>query len=65
MIETETPRTDALLMTLKATPEYTKEKDTDRDRALYLCRCLERELIAMREALEKMAEECPCDSQTP
>ncbi len=37
-------------MLLKSTPEYTKEKDTDRDRALYLCRQLERELTAETEA---------------
>ena len=39
-MKTQTPRTDELLMLLKSTPEYTKEKDTDRDRALYLCRQL-------------------------
>jgi len=44
--EVPTPRTDELLMTLKVTPEYTKEKNTDRDRALNLCRRLERELAA-------------------
>lgn len=43
-MKSKTPRSDALLMNLKATPEYTKDKDTDRDRVLYLCRELERGL---------------------
>ena len=46
----KTPRTDDLIMALKATPEYTKEKDTDRDRALHLCRQLERELAIAHQS---------------
>ena len=53
--EVPTPRTDNLLMQIKLTPEYTKEKETDRDRALYLCRQLERENRALREGCAKIA----------
>ena len=62
-------------MNLKVTPEYTKEKDTDRDRALYLCRQLEAEnaelKIAVLEAVpllkhyeNQMASALSCDDRT-
>ena len=54
-MNSKTPRSDALLMNLKVTPEYTKEKDTDRDRALYLCRRLELENRRLVDLLAKSA----------
>lgn len=42
-------------MQMKLTPEYTKEKETDRDRALYLCRKLERENKMLADTLIKAA----------
>ena len=62
-------------MNLKVTPEYTKEKDTDRDRALYLCRQLEAEnaelKIAVLEAVpllkhyeNQLASSLSCDSRS-
>ena len=54
-MNSKTPRSDALLMNLKVTPEYTKEKDTDRDRALNLCRRLEVENKMLVDALVKAA----------
>ena len=54
-MNSKTPRSDALLMNLKVTPEYTKEKDTDRDRALNLCRRLEVENKMLLDALVKAA----------
>ena len=45
-MKSETPRTDTLVVRLKITPEYIKDKESDRDNALYLCRELERELAA-------------------
>jgi hypothetical protein len=54
-MNSKTPRSDALLMTLKVKPEYTKEKDTDRDRALYLCRQLEIENRRLVNLLAKSA----------
>jgi len=53
--EVPTPRTNNLLMQMKLTPEYTKEKETDRDRALYLCRKLERENKMLADTLIKAA----------
>ena len=53
-----TPRSDNLLMLLKLTPEYTKEKDTDRDRAMYLCRELERKAEELRIALGDVLSDC-------
>jgi DNA repair ATPase RecN len=50
MIMSDTPRTDDLLMAMKLTPKFTKEDDTDRDRALNLARTLERELKALSES---------------
>ena len=74
-MKSKTPRSDALLMNLKVTPEYTKEKDTDRDRALYLCRQLEAEnaelKIAVMEAVpllkhyeNQLASSLSCDSRS-
>ena len=55
--EAPTPRTNNLLMQMKLTPEYTKEKETDRDRALNLCRSLERELITLGKQYKHSMDE--------
>jgi hypothetical protein len=47
----DTPRTTNLIMLMKMTPEFTKEKDTDLCRALHLCRELETELAEMNRKL--------------
>jgi hypothetical protein len=56
--EVPTPRTDELLMLLKLTPEYTKQKCTDANRALYLCRKLEHELAAMTATAKQLEGGC-------
>jgi len=43
-------------MNLKVTPEYTKEKNTDRDRAVAFARQLETELNQWREMAEELAK---------